>query len=130
MEQFKMADVVQIKKARTRAGRVVSWSELEPLLSQLRQKLGCSKQEAMQYLGYAGGSHLDAWRKLDEVPILAMNSIKWVLHEAGVAPVAPKAVPHFTHDEMAQMFALAMGYIIPEAERKALLGKLAGELAR
>lgn len=84
----------------------------------------------MQYLGYAGGTHGSAWRKEDEVPILAMNAIKWVLHEAGTSPVVPKAVRHFTHDEIAQLFALAMGYIIPEAERKALIGKLAGELAR
>jgi hypothetical protein len=129
MEHFKMADVVQIKKTRTRAGRIVSWSEFEPLLSQLRQKLNCGQHEAMQYLGYAGSTHVVVWRKEDEVPILAVNAIKWVLYESG--SVAPqKVIKQFDLNELSRLFALASGIPIPEDQRRAIIAKLAGELAR
>lgn len=126
-EAFKMAEVINIK--RKYGSGSVPWHEFEPMLNQLRNKLDCNQQEALQYMGYAGATHLNEWRKKGSVPILAVNSIKWILSEAGIAAERP-IVRQFSPDELALLFGLANGFSVPDDKRRAIIGKLAMELAR
>lgn len=68
------------KRAQSRKERIVPWAEFEPFLNQLRQALGCNNDDAMRTVGYGGGTTIAAWKR-DGVPILALNAIRYVLHD-------------------------------------------------
>ncbi len=125
-----LSEVVTISKRReSRRERLVPWSEFEPLLSRLRQALDASQNEACQYVGYSGGTMITTWRN-EGVPIVAVNAFKWALHDLGQPALAPKAPRVFTPDELGNLLNAVLGNPVRDAERAALIAKIAGELAR
>jgi hypothetical protein len=107
--------------------RLVPYEEFGALFSQLRQALGNNKTaESMEYVGYAGASHVSEWKRKGKVPVLAMNAIRGVLAELRIAPQA-RVIRPFSIDELALMFTCIMKS--DEPRRGALLAKLAKELA-
>ena len=111
---------------RSRALRtLVPWSEYEPTFTRLRQALGgASASAAMGIIGYAGGTHLAAWKR-EGVPILAVNATRWCLHDLGGTAPKERQREVFSHAELARLFALASGIPIPDEQRREVIGKIA-----
>lgn len=73
---------------------------------------------------------VSTWRS-EGVPVIAVNAFKWVLHDLKqeVPPTArPRSV--FTPDELGHMLNAVLGNPVRDAERAALVKKIAAELAR
>lgn len=106
----------------------VAFSEFEPYYNQLRTSTNASQDECLRLIGYAGGSHLGEWRKSNSVPALAINAIRWILHEMQIPqPDKPANEPTvtFEFDELADLFAAVRGLPVSDEARKALVRKIA-----
>lgn len=120
-----MAEVHKLDTSKKRGrGNLITWNEFEPLLSQLRQLLNCNNEEAMQHVGYAGGTHVATWRKSNEVPILAKNAICWLIQECRATPKVKESIG-FSHVELSHIFAALNNITISEEQRKKLINKTA-----
>lgn len=128
----KLSEVVHISKRReSRKGRVVPLAEFEPYFNQLRTALDASQDEAGRHMGYGGGSMFSTWRE-EGVPIVALNAIRWCLldlKQEVIAPVRPTP-RQFTFDELTDLFDAVRDRPLPEDARRAIIKKLAAELAR
>ena len=121
-----VARVVPMKRERRQS---VPLSEIEPLINQLRTAMNCNMDEALRLIGYAGGSHYSEWKQKNVVPVLAMNAIKWVLHDLHQEPVR-KTETNFNFDELTDLFAALRGLPIGDKEKRALLKKVAAAIVQ
>ena len=119
------------RKKRSERGDFVKWAEFEPFYNQLRTATGTATQTDMaKAIGY-NGSCFSTWKNDDIVPIVAFNSIRWVLHEMKL-PAPPKPEPKgvaFDFEELAVLFSAVRDMPVHEVARKPLLGKIAKGLA-
>lgn len=122
-----LADVVTFSKRReSRKERVIPWNEFEPYLNQLRTQSNCSIDEAMRICGYSGGTMLSQWRQ-QGAPILALNAIRWVLHDLQIPAPAAKAEKQFAYGDLLTILgALAQA---PTQDR-GLIAIVAKEIAK
>lgn len=123
-----LSEVVTFSKRReSRKGRIVPWEEFEPLLNQLRQAADCNQDYAMRLIGYGGGTMINAWRKEVGVPILAINSIKWVLHDLKIDPSRPEPIKQFSYSDLLIILsALARDH----ENNRSLISHVAKEIAK
>jgi hypothetical protein len=128
-----LSEIVHISKRReSRKDRVVPWAEFEPYLNQLRVALNSTTQDdTFRHVGYGGGSMVSSWRR-DGAPVVALNAFRWALHELGQAPKAGTAPrpSAFTTDDLGHLLSATLGNPPRDAERAALVRKIAAELAR
>jgi DNA-binding XRE family transcriptional regulator len=104
--------------------RLTTWDKFEPLLSQIRQKMDCTQDEAFKFLGYSGATMCALWKKRG-VPILAVNAAVGVLSDLGEKPNR-RAPLKWTYEELSSIFAVLNGIEIPN--RKNLARKIAAEM--
>lgn len=121
------------RKKRAERGDFVPWSEFEPYFNQLRTAAGESSQvDVAKIIGY-NGSIFSHWKTEDVVPIVAFNSIRWVLHELKMPKPEPKPAKEqamtFDFEELAVLFSAVRDMPVSEVARKALLGKIAKGLS-
>jgi hypothetical protein len=106
--------------------RLTTWDKFDPLLSQLRQKMDCSNDEALQLIGYSGATMISAWRKRG-VPILAVNAAVGVLSELGEKPIRRRR-ESWTYEEWSLIFATLNGIEVHRDNRRNLARKVAAEI--
>jgi hypothetical protein len=125
----------------TRHSQRVPFEQFEPLLIRIRQAYNCSQKDALQLMGYNGSSVYAAWGE-SGAPVTAVNAAKGVLADLGEGnsvvieqPALPMAVPveaerQFGFDELSHLFAALHGIALPQEAHRALIRKLAREIAR
>jgi hypothetical protein len=116
-----LAEVVTLKQTQT-----VPWHEFEPLLARARQALGWTNAEITKAVGYDSSSQASAWQKQGKVATRAKYALLGLLAERDVKNERNV----FTHAELSRLFAVLANIPVPEAERKALVAKIAKELAK
>jgi hypothetical protein len=111
--------------SRREYNRFGAWDDFSEALEAIVKAYNTSYDDAMRYIGYAGGSNLAEWRKAGKAPTLAINAARWVAHDAG-APQAPK----LDQDDISRIFWVLIGNQLPPEHLHELRGKLATQLSQ
>ena len=120
------ANVVPIM---TKSTATVPWSEVEPLFNRIRTALDCPAREVLHTIGYDSGSSVAKWTRDGKCPLRVKYALLGMAAELQVQRHQPKAVTIFSHQELADIFGLTLGLILPGTTLHALQTKLAKALA-
>ena len=112
----------------TKSTATVPWSEVEPLFSQIRTSLDCPAGEVLRTIGYDSSSSVAKWTKDGRCPLRVKYALLGMAAELQVQQHQPKTIT-FSHQELADIFGLTLGLILPGASLHALQAKLSKALA-
>lgn len=108
----------------------VPFSDVEPLLNLLKNSMGIEETELLRTVGYSSNIANQEWRKEQKVPLRAKYALLGLAAELKLK-MEQKPIRQFTFKELTLLFAVLSGmeFSVDEGDRRALVAKIAAELA-
>lgn len=121
----KITEVVHLTRSKI---ATVPWSEVEPLLNQIRLSTNSSILEVLNSIGYDSSSSVAKWAKEGKCPLRVKYALIGMGAELKLKTEAPPSPKQFSQDEIINLFAAVRGLEVSQVARQQLLIKLLKEI--
>lgn len=109
----------------------VPYSEVEPLLNQLRTATSSSTTQILRTIGYDSSSSAARWQEQNKAPLrvkYALIGMAAELRLKAEMPPQPAAPKQFSSEDLIDLLIALQGRTLPPERQKALTLKVLGEL--